>query len=277
MGKPQAPYLVPAVVTAVQILDYLREQGLPATLSEICTAVNVPRSSGLNIARTLQQLGLLEHDDDTRRYSLGPRLIGLGAAAANAKGFVALARPHLEALARETHLTACLVQRVGFSHVFLDKVESSAAIRINIDLGHIYPPFTGAPSKAFFAFMPAEQVERVWHEHPPVQATPYTFTDLTSYRAALERVREQCFADSVGEFIEGVNALASPIFGPDGSPTLALLLTGPQGALPEERMPHLGKMLWHRACTITTALGAKTPGPKADDQDEHDPRRDGGQ
>lgn len=264
MNKPGETYNVPAVVTSIQILRYLETTRAPAGLNEICVAVNAPRSSGLNVIRTLLQHGLLYQDGETKRYSLGAGLISLGAAAANAMGYVALARPHLQALAYETQLTASLAQRVGGKHITLDKVESAATVRITIEVGHTHPPFTGAVSKAFFAFLPDEEVEQLWRTSPPAPGMPRTASDLPSYRTELARTRERRYGSSIGEFIGGINTLAAPVFDATGSPILALSLIGPQGLLADDRLDHLGNLLWSRAVVLTQAIGGLLPEPLTD-------------
>lgn len=256
MQKEPNIYLVPAIASAVQIMNYLQDAGAPKMLTEICDALEIPKSSGLNMTRTLVHFGFLHYDEETRRFFVGPALIGLGATAANARGYVAIAHPHLITLAHETRLTSALAQHHPQGHVFLDKVESVAAIRITIQLGYPYHPFTGAPGKAYLATMHPGEVDRLWHAQTVPTVVLRQFPTLQSYECELMRVREAGYATSIGEHLEGVNAIAAPVLLPDQS-FLTISLIGPAGALPPEQMPAVGQRLSDVAAAVSAEMGGK--------------------
>lgn len=260
VSKAADVYMVPSVVTALQILERLQRAGQPQTQSDICAALNIPRSSGFNIIKTLNQLGYVMQSGDSKHYVLGPALVGLGAAASNAQGFALtfIVRPRLEALAHDTKLTSFLAQQVPNGHIFLEKVESHTAIRISIELGYCYPPFTGAPGKIFLAHRPETEVDRLWSEYPPSSHLSQNYPDLESWRREIAQVRTEGCASSLGEYIEGVNAIAAPVYVPNGG-LLAIGVLGPTGALRSEHFPMLSERLRNVANEITTALGGRPP------------------
>jgi IclR family KDG regulon transcriptional repressor len=56
--------------------------------------------------------------------------------------------------------------------------------------------------------------------------TPHTITDPDALRAELDRVRAQGWATAPGESMEGVNALAAPVFDGSGAMVGALAILG---------------------------------------------------
>ena len=66
--------LVPAVDRAVRMLSDLSSTAAGKRISDLARDLDIPKSSAFQIAATLVHHGLLECDDDTRRYRLGQGL-----------------------------------------------------------------------------------------------------------------------------------------------------------------------------------------------------------
>jgi DNA-binding IclR family transcriptional regulator/nitroimidazol reductase NimA-like FMN-containing flavoprotein (pyridoxamine 5'-phosphate oxidase superfamily) len=82
-SDPPPPYQqeVPAVRRAARVLERLAEGREPFSLTALSRAVGVAPSTLLGILTTLRTAGLVARHDTDGRYTLGPTLIGLGAAA----------------------------------------------------------------------------------------------------------------------------------------------------------------------------------------------------
>ena len=68
-------YVVPAVDRAARILMLLRAQGRGMTIAEITEATGWHKSSVHKLLVTLSHHGLLDRNEETKRYSLGIELI----------------------------------------------------------------------------------------------------------------------------------------------------------------------------------------------------------
>lgn len=69
-GFDKRAYIVPAVDRAARLLSLLRTE-TQMTISEITEATGWHKSSVHKLVVTLNHHGLLDHDESTRKYSLG--------------------------------------------------------------------------------------------------------------------------------------------------------------------------------------------------------------
>jgi DNA-binding IclR family transcriptional regulator len=81
-SRPPYQQEVPAVRRAARVLERLAEGREPFSLTALSRAVRVAPSTLLGILTTLRTAGLVARHDADGRYTLGPALVGLGAAAA---------------------------------------------------------------------------------------------------------------------------------------------------------------------------------------------------
>lgn len=99
--------------------------------------------------------------------------------------------------------------------------------------------------------------------HPPLQR----FTDATrcfpeQLRPELTVVRKQGWAQSVEEYEEGLNAVAAPIRGHDGTVIAALSAAGPTYRLSPERLPVVAKTVVAAAEEISARMGHRRRTPR---------------
>lgn len=97
--------------------------------------LNLNKSTAFGFVNTLFSLGYLHQNEQTQRYSLGPKVLGLSNAAQIHNIIIRSAHPYLEMLSDQFGETAhCAVEAHG-SVIYLDKVEAQGAIYINTQIG----------------------------------------------------------------------------------------------------------------------------------------------
>jgi len=259
-------YSVPAVETAIKLLNYLKAdaQG-QRSLAEVCDALDIPRSSGFNIMKTMEKYGFVRFDNDSKRYSLGWALVELGARASEQMSYVEVLRPYLRALGRATGLTCVLAQRAGDNLIMLDKVESSNDIRVTATVGQLYPLAAGALGKVLMAYLDVEAIQSYVARRGLPRATQNAITDVGVFLEELVEVRRVGFAKSFEEYVRGVNVVASPIFDSAGRVELAVAALGLTSALPVEQVEEFGSKVLTVARQMTSALGGAWRGPLLQD------------
>jgi Bacterial transcriptional regulator/Substrate binding domain of ABC-type glycine betaine transport system len=85
--------------------------------------------------------------------------------------------------------------------------------------------------------------------------TPATITDPEALRAELDRIRQRGWACTVEELETGLNTVAAPVRGADGSVVAGLSASGPSYRLGTESFPELAKKLQAGADEISSQLG----------------------
>ena len=195
-------------------------------VTEIAQALDLSKAAVHRILASLRTRRLVELDEESRRYRLGPTAFALGVAYQSRIDVRQTAAGELAALSRETQETATLSVLSGDGRMYVDQVTPHREIVMSVPLGLMFPLHAGASSKAMLAFLPADEVERALAA-PLTALTGSTLTDVESLRAELERVRQQGYATSKGERQAGAASIAAPVFDHQGRPIAAISICGP--------------------------------------------------
>jgi DNA-binding IclR family transcriptional regulator len=216
---------VRSVERAVAVVEFVARNERPAPLHAISDAIDAPKSTALNILRTLAGKGLLAVGE-AKTYTLGPRLAELAGRAHAYTDIRALARPHLEHLARRTGEAVFLSIVDGDEIVYIDAVESTHPIRYAADVGSRRPLHCTSAGKVALALSPADVVER-YIAKGLARYTAATITDPARLRAQLRRIRARGYGDARGERVPSLFGVAGPVVDPSGQLVAAVTVAGP--------------------------------------------------
>lgn len=148
-------------------------------------------------------------------------------------------RPLMERLRDESGETATLFVVSGRQQVVVDVAASRQPLRYELEVGRTFDLHRGAAGKAALAAMDDDQIVDLL-DHAGV--TGGARRKLT---ADLARIRQQRFATSLGERIEGGAAVAAAIRDESGRARGVLGLMMPAFRNVPDRLPHLGRVLVH--------------------------------
>jgi DNA-binding IclR family transcriptional regulator len=219
--------LVPAVDKSVRILKLLNGYPAGLTLAEIVRATGVTKSHGHGILRTLCDHDWLLFDAASKRYRL---YVGIARDLSGALDEELPMRellPTLDLLSEEAG-TSCVLSKPlpdgGF--LVVDKRSASNNVEISYPMGFRLPADASAHMRANLAWRSGAEVDRqlariTFHKH-----TAETIVGEAAVRAELEETRQRGYARSVGEFTEGVMAVALPVFNRKGEVAFTLDCVG---------------------------------------------------
>lgn len=196
-------------------------------VTEIAQSLGLSKAVVHRILASFRAKGFVELDETTRRYSLGPKILFLGLTYLDRVDVVSVAREAMQRLCRLTGETATLSLRSGDSRVYVDQVTPTRDVKMSVALGVTYPLHAGASSKAFLAFLPAAEIDAYLEGSPLSRLTGQTVVDAKKLRRELGRIRDQGYAQSFGERMDGAGAVAAPVFGRDGLPAGVISVAGP--------------------------------------------------
>jgi IclR family acetate operon transcriptional repressor len=228
-GAPDrtASQTVQSVERAFVLLEAMAEAEGIMGVSALAAETGLPLPTIHRIIRTLVSLGYV-HQDASRRYVLGPRLIRLGER--SARMFTFLARPHLVHLVDALEETANLSMLENGEVVYVAQAPSKKhSMRMFTEVGKRVAPHCTAAGKAMLADVPDERVEKIIDRLGLPAVTPNTITDRAAFMACLNRVREQGYALDEGEQEIGVNCVAVSVT--DTPTRLALSVSGPESRM----------------------------------------------
>ncbi|MBL8376318.1 MAG: helix-turn-helix domain-containing protein [Burkholderiales bacterium] len=96
---------------------------------ELVEITGLPKATVSRLTGTLAALGYLRLDEGTRKYSIGARVLGLGASVQRHLGLQRVARPRMQALAEEFGLSVILATRERRSMVMIEVVRPPRVAR----------------------------------------------------------------------------------------------------------------------------------------------------
>ena len=238
--------MVRSIDRGLDVMTLLATAAGPMALPEITTRLGMPRTTAFNIVRTLAQRGAIELIQD-KGYCIGPLVTDLARARAPAKDLISRIRPFLEQVASRTEETALLSVISGDEIVFIDKVESTQAIRYTVDVGTRRPLYCSAHGKVALAAFQDDAVERYLQRTRLTAFTEKTIVDATTLRRMLAKIRRQGFAASDGEFIFDVYSVSAPLLKRrDGMPLGMISAVGPLSRV-KPRREAIASLLVERA------------------------------
>jgi DNA-binding IclR family transcriptional regulator len=220
-------YIVPAVEQAMRILFQMAEAGTShMTLTEIFNKAGVHKSKAFSILQTMKKFGVVQRGVDGRGYSLGPGLIGLSRRFLDNLRAPTLAEPFLKDLARKTGTTAAL-GLIADKNVFVaSKHEGGRGVVVTMRVGHRFPISYGCHGKAIAAFLSAEDRNNLLKDKKLYFQGDPSRLDRAKLMEDLKKCRRDWYAEDVEETAPGLNAVASPVLGPNGYPLGYVVVLG---------------------------------------------------
>jgi DNA-binding IclR family transcriptional regulator len=163
---------------------------------------------------------------DQRGYSLGVKLIELGAAASERLDIREIARPVLQQLSELGIGTSNLAILQGHRVLYIEKFNNPQhAIQIATRVGGIAPAHATALGKVLVAALEPEAREHWLHEHVFTPVTEHTITSVTAFRRALAFAAANGYARDDEEQNLRTACVAAPISDHAGVTVAAISLT----------------------------------------------------
>jgi IclR family acetate operon transcriptional repressor len=200
-----------ATLRAFAILEHVAAAGEPPTLEELTRAIGLPKPTVFRILRLLVRGGLVQRDVQEKRYLVGERT---GALALN----VHMQSPRrLERRAILARLVETIGETCNFTMLdgpvvlYVDRVETSANVRLLMQTGSRVPPHCTASGKLLLSELPVAQVRRLLGPGPLPRYTPRTIVGLPALERELSRVRASGVGTDIGEYLTDSVCLAVPV------------------------------------------------------------------
>ncbi|MCF6469531.1 IclR family transcriptional regulator [Nonomuraea sp. MG754425] len=237
---------VQSVDRAIAILEILARDGA-TRVTDLAARLDVHKSTAFRLLAALEQGGLVEQSGDRGRYRLGFGVVRLAGAATAQLDLSRESRQVCLRLAEEIGETVNIAVARGGDTVNVSQVRGPAAISGHNWVGQRTPSHATSSGKvllAFGALRLGAELERY---------TPHTVTSPDEL--GLAEIRERGWAATVEELEVGLNAVAAPIRGSDGSVVAAVSASGPSYRLTRDRLPEVGALLTAGAKEISQRIG----------------------
>lgn len=237
---------------ASDLIDALGRAGEPVTLAYVRSVLGTPKSSTHHLLAELASLGIVRKTEDGR-YSLGPRLLYWGEAAADTFDMRAIADQPMRRLRDDLGESIHLYVRDRDKRICIAAVEGRHELRPFIQLGHPLPLRVGAAGKLLLAFAD-EQIQREELERAATDPARLPNAPGQELGEQLDAIRKDRWATSVGEREEGVSAAATAIVDSRDRVVAAVCVSAPTTRLPQSRFAEMREPLEATAAEISSLL-----------------------
>ncbi|MEJ7796817.1 MAG: IclR family transcriptional regulator [Nocardioides sp.] len=241
---------VQSLERAFDLLELMSASDGEVALSWLAAESGLPVPTIHRLVRTLVSSGYVLQMP-SRRYTLGPRLIGLGTSAS--QKVEAWVSPHLRSLTEVTGESANLAMLDVDRVVYVAQAASTRhTMRMFTEVGRrVYAHCTGV-GKALLAQLPDDAVKDLVASAGMPAITEHTITDVTALLAELRRVRDRGYAIDDGEQELGVRCVAMAV---PGSLSTAVSVSGPASRVTPEAVPALAAVLQKSALALAGRRG----------------------
>jgi IclR family KDG regulon transcriptional repressor len=221
----------PKVTSIEKALDVLMEfsrSGREMGTGELSQSLGFHVATVSRILQTLRSKGFIQHNEKTRKFSLGPSTFELGRTIFQLLqgNLLRIAMPYLVDLCEEVGETVVFetMSRSGEA-VVTYIVRGSHSLTVAPNIGDKIPVHASPGAKSILAFSDPETVDTLL-EGELRAYTPNTITDRKVFKKQLEEVKKQGFAFSREEFSLHLHSMGAPVFDHDSNPVAAVVIVG---------------------------------------------------
>jgi IclR family pca regulon transcriptional regulator len=158
-GRGSGPDFVESLARGLDVLRCFDESHRQMSLADVATATGLARPTARRLLLTLAELGYVRSADGA--FSLTPRCLTLGTAYVASLGLWEIARPHLEALVRQTGESSSMAQLDGSDIVYVARVSVPKLIALRVDIGTLFPAPVTSQGKVLLAALSEDDLARV--------------------------------------------------------------------------------------------------------------------
>ncbi|MET3379997.1 IclR family transcriptional regulator [Variovorax paradoxus] len=259
-----------------QLLRALVHHGRPMALKDLAREADMTAAKAHPYMVSFGRLGLIEQDRASGHYLLGPLALQLGLISLQQADPVHIATPLIAQLAQQTGHTVALAVWGARGATIVRTAESPSPVHVNMRHGTVFSLTNTASGRVFAAFLDADAVRQLLEDErqrqkqrkgsepvpagmPPVQPLP----SWSDFERQLQEVRTHGISRSDGEVIQGVSAMAAPVFDHTGAIVLAVTAIGPAGIFNTAWDGEISRALKACADTVSQRLGATANPPAA--------------
>ncbi len=249
-GKAAGPAGSQAVMRALDVLEAAASD--PIDLGTLASSLGLTRSTAHRLASGLAARGYLRLAPG-EGYSLGPKVMELGARARAQRPLARIARPHLEALAAETEDTVHLGVLEGDWALYLDKLPGRRRFEISSRVGERHPVWSTGLGKALILDGDAATWERFFEIGSA--RGPNREQARTAWLGRMSNYADWGYAFDLEENEPRVRCVAAPIRDASGLTVGAISVSSAAHYMDDARMKALSQTVTGTADRISGELG----------------------
>lgn len=251
--KKEVNYLS-SVKNSLRILNSFTMDEPERTVGELSTSLNLNKSTVSRTMATLASEGFVYKDPQTKKYCLGLSILTLSGIVNSHMDVYRESQPVLHKLVETLGETTHFSVLDNLDVIYIQKVECNHPVRTLTHIGKRNPAYCTSSGKVLLSYGDESLLKRVIENglHP---STRNTITDPEDLYSHLKMVRDDGFAYSIEEFLDGVNSIAAPVYDYTGKVIAALNIVGPKQRIQQHKIRPYAKKVIEAAKEISKKMG----------------------
>jgi DNA-binding IclR family transcriptional regulator len=245
----------PSVTRALDLLETLGRSAQGMTLSELSRKLEIPKSTTHYLIHTLTARGYLQRLPWTRQYSLGVRAFDFTSKTGGDLWMRQILSPRIRALAQRVAMGVQIAVLKGGEGMVVDRVDGRPFPSSTLP-GHHFRLHCTAAGKVLIAWLPEDELERLFPLRYLGRFTPKTITHFEKLKEHLAEVRKKRYAVNDEEYHLDRRAVAVPIFNSAAKVVAALSVDGSSVEIQIPRLPNLADVLLETGRDISREICA---------------------
>ncbi|AVK61494.1 IclR family transcriptional regulator [Lactobacillus sp. CBA3605] len=234
MGNDKPKLYGSVLIKAKMILDAILTAESAPTLNEVSRVATLNTPTTLKILTTLEALGFVRRDSDSKKYYLGTQFLMYGQKASESFDIRSVTRTLLQQLRDVTgetvNLGVCEDDRV----VLVEKLESPSSIKLKSTIGGRMNLYSSSMGKAILSQYSDEKLKAYFARTKLLPVTRNTLTKIPQLRSDLTNIRNVGFSIDDEENEPDVYCIGAAIV-KDQQLYGAFSVSAPKYRVPEEQ------------------------------------------
>ena len=255
--KSDQRLFINSVEKALRVLYAFDDSRKSLTIASIAESTKLGRSGAQRFVYTLEKLGYLRKDPETRRYRLSPRVLDFAAAYMRTDELAPLLIEHFSELNHACGESVTLHEPDGTEIVIVTRLASRHMFGAHFFTGMRSPAFCASAGRAIMAFLPAARAIDIIDRSERPAFTKHTITDKEGILAELAKVRRDGYCIAEQESVADTISIGVPVFDYTRLPVAAVNIFVPLSRWPRARMAReLAPAMMRAARAFSRSLGA---------------------
>jgi len=225
------------------------------TLGDLAAIANMTKASVQRTVHTLQVLGYVGKNAQTRRFQLLPKVVELGFNYLASHPLIRMAHPYLSQLSNASGETASLTEPMGSEMLYIAQAPSSKYIPLLTPVGARVPMYCTSSGRAYLSCFAEEEARAVLEASERATRTPATLTEVDTIMERIAECRLVGYATNVEELFLGDMGIGAPIRDSRGHVLGAIHLAPPSSRWsPDDMRQKLGPLVIDCARAVSESI-----------------------
>ena len=254
--SPRRTGTINSVIKATELTKAMLNVGEPVPLHVLSKMTGYPKSTAYAILSTMREHNFITQNSDGKYY-LCMSFYECGQAVSRSWNITAISHPYLDRLSRETNRTSILSIYDNESIYNIDYVCGGNEIQFIPVLGKPLPLNASSQGKLFLAALSCSMRLKYLEKNDFQTFTNNTITDPEKLYEEIMSVKQNNFAVSEGEYIQGMRFVSAPIHDHTGRFKYCISILGIARDIPASEYNELIEKVRQAADDISAQIGYK--------------------